>query len=56
MTILLTTHYMEEAAKADEIIIMKNGKIVETGDYSLSLKIEREGFENIGTNIIEDNN
>ena len=28
MTILLTTHYMEEAAKADEIIIMKEGKLV----------------------------
>jgi multidrug/hemolysin transport system ATP-binding protein len=28
MTILLTTHYMEEAAKADEIIIMKNGRVI----------------------------
>lgn len=28
MTILLTTHYMEEAAKADEIIIMKDGKLL----------------------------
>ena len=28
MTILLTTHYMEEAAGADEIIIMKDGKLL----------------------------
>ena len=28
MTILLTTHYMEEAAKADEIIIMKEGRVL----------------------------
>ena len=28
MTILLTTHYMEEAANADEIIIMKNGRVI----------------------------
>ncbi|MBQ8591347.1 MAG: ABC transporter ATP-binding protein [Lachnospiraceae bacterium] len=27
MTILLTTHYMEEAAKADNIVIMQNGEI-----------------------------
>ncbi len=28
MTILLTTHYMEEAAKADEIVIMKDGRVL----------------------------
>lgn len=31
MTIFLTTHYMEEAAVADEIVIMKRGKIVAAG-------------------------
>lgn len=31
MTVFLTTHYMEEAAKADKIIIMDHGKIVATG-------------------------
>lgn len=31
MTVFLTTHYMEEAAKADKIIIMDRGKIVTTG-------------------------
>ncbi len=31
MTVFLTTHYMEEAAKADNIIIMDHGKIVTSG-------------------------
>lgn len=31
MTIFLTTHYMEEAAVADEIVIMKQGTIVAAG-------------------------
>ncbi|TQR32932.1 ABC transporter ATP-binding protein [Lysinibacillus sphaericus] len=31
MTIFLTTHYMEEAAVADEIVVMKEGKIVSKG-------------------------
>ena len=31
MTIFLTTHYMEEAAHADNIVIMKNGEIIAQG-------------------------
>lgn len=31
MTIFLTTHYMEEAAKADDIIIIDHGRIVTAG-------------------------
>lgn len=31
MTIFLTTHYMEEAAQSDQIVIMKKGKIVASG-------------------------
>ena len=31
MTIFLTTHYMEEAAHADDIVIMKNGEIIAQG-------------------------
>lgn len=31
MTVFLTTHYMEEAAKSDQIIIIDHGKIVTTG-------------------------
>lgn len=31
MTIFLTTHYMEEAAQADDVVIIKKGEIVEEG-------------------------
>jgi multidrug/hemolysin transport system ATP-binding protein len=31
MTVFLTTHYMEEAAEADQIIILDHGKIVASG-------------------------
>ncbi len=31
MTVFLTTHYMEEAAKADDIIIIDHGKIITSG-------------------------
>lgn len=56
-SVIIITHYPRilEYIKPDYVHIMKNGKIVETGDYSLAFKIEKEGFENIGTNIIEDN-
>lgn len=37
MTVFLTTHYMEEAAEADYVIILDSGKIVAEGT-SLSLK------------------
>lgn len=35
MTILMTTHYMEEAARADYIAILNNGKIIATGTPSI---------------------
>ena len=28
MTVFLTTHYMEEAADADKVVILREGKIV----------------------------
>lgn len=31
MTVFLTTHYMEEAAKADDIIIIEHGRIITAG-------------------------
>ena len=31
MTVFLTTHYMEEAAGADQIIIMDHGRIITSG-------------------------
>jgi len=32
MTVFLTTHYLDEATNADEIIILKNGMIAESGN------------------------
>ncbi len=31
MTVILTTHYMEEAAVADQVVVLQNGKIIEKG-------------------------
>ena len=43
MTIFLTTHYMEEAAKADYVVIMDNGLIVAQGTpYELKEKYSYE--------------
>ena len=45
MTIFLTTHYMEEAAKADYVVVMDNGLIVAQGTpYELK---EMYSFEHI---------
>ena len=57
--ILLITHYQRllEYIKPDFIHIIINGKIVKSGDYSLVLEIEKNGYENIinnSTNIIEE--
>jgi len=39
MTVFLTTHYMEEAAKAQQIAIMESGKIITKGSpYELKAK------------------
>ncbi len=42
MTVFLTTHYMEEAADADYVVILDNGKIVAEGT-PLALKNEYTG-------------
>lgn len=42
LTVFLTTHYMEEAANADDVIILDNGKIVAHGT-PLSLKNQYSG-------------
>jgi ABC-type multidrug transport system ATPase subunit len=39
LTLFLTTHYMEEAANADQIIIIDKGKIIEN-DTPMNLKIK----------------
>lgn len=45
--VLLITHYhrLLEYIKPDFIHIMKNGKIIKTGDFSLVSQIEKEGYE-----------
>lgn len=40
MTVVLITHYMEEAEKADRVIVMNDGKIIEDG-------VPREIFSNV---------
>lgn len=61
MTVFLTTHYMEEAADADYVVILDSGKIVATGsplelknqyssDYITLYGICEEGIESLGKN------
>lgn len=51
--ILLITHYQRllDYIKPDFVHIMKDGKIVQTGDASLALTIEKKGYEN-STSIV----
>lgn len=46
--ILLVTHYKRllEYIKPEYVHIMKNGKIIKTGDYSLVDYVEKNGYEN----------
>lgn len=64
MTVLLTTHYMEEAANADYVVILDNGKIAAegsplelknrfTGDYITLYGITREQAEVFALPITE---
>ena len=47
--ILLVTHYQRllDYIKPDFVHIMKDGKIVKSGDDSLVLKIEKEGYDKL---------
>ena len=50
MTVLLTTHYMEEAAEADYIVIMNRGKIAAEGTpYELKTKYAEDYITLYGT-------
>ena len=50
MTVFLTTHYMEEAAKADHIAILNKGKLVEYGTpFSLKEKYAKDTLRLIPT-------
>lgn len=54
MTVFLTTHYMEEAAETDYVIILDNGKIAAEGT-PLELKNTYTGDYITLYKIIEDN-
>lgn len=46
-SILIITHYNKllEYIKPDKVNVVKNGKIVKTGDHNLALEIESKGYE-----------
>ena len=48
--ILLVTHYQRllDYIKPDFVHIMNDGKIVISGDSSLALKVEKEGYDKVG--------
>ena len=59
MTVFLTTHYMEEAAEADYVVIIDNGKIsaegtplelknTYTGDYITIYGVDEDAIRNLG--------
>ena len=59
MTVFLTTHYMEEAAEADFVVILDKGQIVAegtplelknkyTGDFLTIYNVEKEEVESLG--------
>jgi len=49
-SVLMITHYdrLLELIKPDFVHILKDGKIVESGDYSLALRIDEQGYEGLG--------
>lgn len=54
-TLLLITHYKRllDYITPDVIHIMKNGKIVCSGDFKLSQQLEKKGYEWLNTNILK---
>lgn len=51
VTVLIITHYSRilNMIKPDFVHIMKDGKIVETSDITLALKIEKDGYDGINS-------
>lgn len=49
-SVLMITHYdrLLELIKPDFVHIIKGGKIVKTGDYSLAQELNKKGFEALG--------
>ena len=52
-TLLIITHHQKvlEYIKPDYVMVLYNGKIVDSGDYKLSLEIEEKGYEKYTTNV-----
>ena len=52
-TLLIITHHQKvlEYIKPDYVKVLYNGKIVDSGDYKLSLEIEEKGYEKYTTNL-----
>ena len=52
-TLLIITHHQKvlEYIKPDYVKVLYNGKIVDSGDYKLSLEIEEKGYEKYTTNV-----
>lgn len=48
-SVLIITHYPRilEYIKPNYVHVMNNGKIIKTGDYSLAIDIEKNGYNNI---------
>ncbi len=49
-SVLMITHYdrLLEAIKPDFVHVLKDGKIIQSGDYSLAETIQEKGYEAIG--------
>ena len=52
-TLLIITHHQKvlEYIKPDYVKVLYNGKIVDSGNYKLSLEIEENGYEKYTTNV-----
>lgn len=50
-SVLMITHYdrLLELIKPDFVHVLGGGKIVKSGDYTLALEIDEQGYEGIGT-------
>lgn len=49
-SVLMITHYdrLLELIKPDYVHILKDGKIIKSGDYNLALELQKRGFEGVG--------
>jgi Fe-S cluster assembly ATP-binding protein len=51
-SVLMITHYdrLSELIRPDFVHVLKDGKIVKTGDYTLALELDKKGFAELGLN------